>query len=100
VWGTLSQIGSQYFASREREAERKTSIELAKVKAQTNAAPSGTPYWNFANPLPGLFSSYPQADTKPQPGAQAGMNGFLQANWLWLVLALLALLLFSRYARR
>ena len=91
VWGTLTKSVSDVFAARE---QRKYMETLARTKA----APSGEPNYWFQNPLPGLFSAYPQADTKAVTQSPSGMS--IPSNMLWLILAgLLVLLLFVRRGR-
>jgi hypothetical protein len=95
VWGTLTKTVADVFRARE---ERKQVETVARIQAQTQAAPAGTPNYWFQNPLPGLFSNFPQADTKAV--TQTPSTFSMQGNpLLWLLLALLALLLLLRRGR-
>jgi len=89
VWGSLSKTVGDVFRQRE---ERKQAETIARIQAQTRAAPSGQPGYWFQNPLPGLFSNYPQADTKAVTQTPSGFAA-LGNNFLWWILAALVLLL-------
>ncbi len=78
----------------------KASAAMAKAQANAPTAPStsapwGIPGLSLSNPLPGMFSWNPQADTKVAPGSAAGA---MTVNPLFILAVIVAL--FFVFAKR
>lgn len=94
VWGTIADVLNR----KESEKTRRQEIAAAVSISQSRAAPSGfLESWGFRNPLPGMFSPYPQSDTKPVTGTVAGSG---MGNIVMLaVLGVLAFVLLKALAK-
>jgi hypothetical protein len=103
VWGSLTSTIGDYFRTRSADKTRRAEITLQSqtvnaqrdiALAQTRAAPSGLVESWMRNPMPGFFSAYPQADTKPMVSGGAAMPVGL--GWLLLLVGGVLLFVFMR----
>lgn len=79
IWKTAADVYASSVAAR-----NSTKVELAKVSlareiaaaSRTQATPSGfLSQYQQSNPLPGMWTPFPQAQTKPEPGAAPSFIG-------------------------
>lgn len=85
VWSMLGAAGSTV-------ANLYRDVTLAKINAQTQSAPQGSPGKSITNPPPGMFGAFPQAQTKPGYDSATGGMG----AWLWIAVAFVGALLILR----
>jgi len=87
VWATLTDLGGKYISANR-------DINLAKSGVLTRATPSGMTDQSVANPFPGTQGAYPQAEAKPQPGAQS--VGFqISGGMFWIIAAIVAVFVYG-----
>lgn len=85
VWGTLGESVSA-------SIKALTDVAVTRINKPTTASPS-TPAPANPNPFPGMWSIFPQSDTKQQY-QNPSIFSFGGINPLWIVLGGLVLLLF------
>lgn len=97
VWGMLLGTAGNVFAAREagRTKRAELSLQADVARAQSQAAPTGVVESWFRNPLPGMFSAFPQADTK----AQTVSSGMSPSALIWIAVAAVVTLIVFRFAR-
>jgi hypothetical protein len=83
IWSSIDKIGSQAIDAYKTviDIRSKENIGIAQANANawtafnaSRAAPGGVPSNYSGNTPPGQFSTFPQAQGTPQPGASAGVN--------------------------
>lgn len=105
VWNAAMQ-GAQTFADTKVKlaqirmaggvALNNANVDIARLRLASTAAPSGWLNQFGLNPLPGTLGAYPQAQTKPMPGADA--ISFISGNpLLWAIVILVGVVMVLRY---